>query len=257
MISRSFLRLCALEALRPSALLTADAPAWPTLAGTAVFDSRLDAIEDLQDGAHRPVIVVYTDDDNLDRIAQAGPQFYKNTLDLVFEISVIARHDEGDQYVAGYAFADAELEADLDLLEYQIYFALHNGDTGRLFRQLAKLPFVDWHSHQNRSGEESERIAKRTIRAKVSLHESCAAVPHTTPVGFDRLPKPLKAIAEGLAGSTYLANLARGIANAAPVLPTKTPLETVAARVDVGDPPAAEMPGATPDIAVEANNLQS
>lgn len=233
MLAREFLRLTALEALRPSALLAANGP-WPTLAGAYVSDSRIDPIDDLNGEEKRPLIGVYTENTSLTKIAQAGPQFYRGDVDLVFEISVVANFqvDDGSgtaQLIVDYADTDAAIEATLGVLEEQIYHALHFGPSGALFRRMCKLPFDGWDSTiKHRNGEESIRLAARTIRTRVCMKEACYdPAPVAPPADFDRLPGLLKTIATQLSESTYLHELALGMARLAPVMPTRVNLNTV------------------------------
>jgi len=257
MLAREFLRLTALEALRPSALL-ADGGPWPTLAGAYVSDSRVDPIDDLNGDERRPLIGVFTENTSLEKISQAGPQFYKGEVDLVFEISVVATYrvadgDGGEQLIVDYADTDAAIETTLGMLEEQIYHALHFGPTGALFRRMCKLPFDQWHSSiKHRSGEESIRLAARTIRARICMKESCYdPAPVAPPADFDRLPGLLKSIATQLGESTYLHELALGMARMAPVMPTRVNLNTVGIK-------AAPQPGVTGTAPVQATteNLQ-
>jgi hypothetical protein len=240
MLARTFLRLCALEALRPSALLAANGP-WPTSAGVYVSDSRIDPIDDLNDDERRPLIAVYTEDDHLIKIAQSGPVFYKSTVDLVFEISVVqkfAPNGEGAEPIVDYCDTDAGAEAALDGLEDNIFHALHFGPTGKLFRQIAKVPADERSSHPKRAGEESIRLSARTVRYKFCLKEVCyQAAPLTTPAGLDRLPPVLKAIAEQFGSSTYLAEIALGVARTASVMSNRIALDrvTVTANLPAGN----------------------
>lgn len=246
MLARTFLRICALEALRPAALLAVPSPAWPTLAQGHVFDSRIEPISDLTPDMRRPVVVLYTEEDNQDRRSQGGGALYASVIDLVFEISVVAIGDDAGEYVPGIAFSDPELEADLDMLEQQVWHALHYGPTGALFRSLARVPFQDWRSLPHRTAEEGFRLAMRTIRAKVSVKELCwQAAPATTPAGLARLPAPLDAIAAALASTSYGGKLAAGMATAAPVMPTATPLQSVGltAQLDNGNAVEASADG--------------
>lgn len=224
MLAREFLRLCALEALRPSGLLVDDT-GWPTIAGKYVSDSRIDPIDDVEVEERRPIIAVFTESSDLTKIAQAGPQFYKNEVDLVFEISVVAKYPvEGGEFIIDYADTDAAVEVMLGTLEEQIFRCLHDGPTGALFRQMAKLPFDSWTSTPHRSGEENIKLARRTLRTKIRVKEVCYVAPTgDTPQGFDRLPPALKTIANQLGGSTYLAELALGMARASTVTPALSP----------------------------------
>jgi hypothetical protein len=95
---------------------------FPTLAGRQVWDSRQDAIEDLIASQRLPIIVVRTDEDRRDR--GPSPVMRERAIDLRLEMSVLtARQDEGE-WVVGWPETDAELEAMLDLMEYQCLEAL-------------------------------------------------------------------------------------------------------------------------------------
>lgn len=257
MLARDFLRLSALEALRPSALLESNGP-WPTRAGLYVSDSRIDPIDDVNGDERRPLIGVFTESSSLRKIAQAGPRFYEGEVDLVFEVSVVANYQVADgqggsQLLVDYADTDAAIETMLGALEEQIFAALHFGPTGALFRQMVKLPYTEWQSTvKHRQGEENIRLAARTIRGRVCVKETCYdPAPVTPPVDFDRLPATLKAIAAQLGDSTYLHDLALGMARLAPVMPTRVDLNTVGIK-------AAPQPGVTGTIPVQgaATNLQ-
>lgn len=229
MLARTFLRFTALEALRPSGLLASNGP-WPTLAGAYVSDSRVDPIDDQLDSDERRALIgVYTEDSGLTKIAQAGPQFYKAEVDLVFELSVVQRFDVDGEVIVDYADTDAAAETMLDLLEEQVKHALHWGPSGAMFRQMVKLPFDDWNSKiKHRSGEESVRLAARTLHTRICVKEGCHdPAPSPVPVDFDRLPGLLKSIALQLGESTYLHELALGMARKAPVMPTRVNLNTV------------------------------
>lgn len=256
MLARLAMRLCALEALRPTDSIAASGP-WPTLAGAHVFDSRLDPIDDLQEKERRPIVVVYSDLHNLDRLAQAGGMLHKGVIDLAFEISVIAMERENDAYIAGLAFTDAELEADLDLLEEQIYFALHFAPSGQLFRKIAKGAAIDWQSQPHRTAEDGYRLAMRTIRAKFAVKEVCYDAALTAPAtGLDRLPQPVRAIVQELAATSYGAALATGLAPKAPAMPVPDRLEGVTFEIDSKSPPAPQ--GADdPHVTASADNLQA
>lgn len=267
MLARTVLRFCVLEALRPTAEVIKTPPVdpdepspnwppiWPTLARHLVFDSRLDPIDDLAAAMRQPVIVVYTEHNRLDRLSQHGTQF-RSKVDLTFEISVIATERQGDQYVAGLAFSDAEIEADLDLLEEQIFCALSFSPSGRLFRKLAKLPLDDWQSTPHRSPEEGFRLATRTIKAPVELQPICYGASHAAaPTGLDRLPQPLRGIVEQLAETSYGAQIATGLLPHAPTMPPLPPLSGVTIAIDSKSPPAPAGEAA-PHIVAGAEGLQ-
>ncbi len=237
MLARSFLRLTALEALRPSSLLSAGSPAWPTLAGQYVSDSRIDPIDDLAPDERRPLIGVYTEDGDLTKIAQAGPQFYKGEVDLIFEISVVQKFaQDGGDPIIDFADTDAATEAQLDGLEDQIYWCLHFGPSGALFRKMSRLPFLEWKSTPHRSGEEAIKLARRTIKARIRVVDACYdPAPAVSPVDLARLPKPLGDIAAALGDSTYLATLVLGLARVASVMPLRVDLDRVTMDVQNQD----------------------
>lgn len=255
MLARTIARLCALEACRPSSLLGTDHPAWPTLAADYVFDSSIDPVDDMALENRRPIIIVYTEDDDQKKIAQGGPNFYASHIHLVFEISVIQQAGDGDDLIVGPVYSDTESEAQLDALEAQIFHALHFAPSGALFRKATRIPFESWRSVVHRSSEEGLRIAMRTITGQIRLAETMTApAPSVPPTGLDRLPAALQPIAQALGDSTYLAAVVAGIAAAAPVMPQAVPLETVGITVDAKTP--ATPAGADSEIEALAANLQ-
>jgi hypothetical protein len=235
MLVRDMLRWCTLEALRPSALLTQTSPSWPTIAGTLVWDSKIGPLDRLAtDEKFAPVIAVYTDDESLDPIAKHGAQLYKAAIDLVFEIGVVAEYvdDDSKRLIVDFADSDAAVEAMVSRLEDQIFFCLHYGPSGALFRQMVKLGESEnfWHSKPLRSGEEIIRIGRRTVTFHVRMKESCyEAVPDFTRTGLARLPPALQAIARQLTGSGYISDLVAGTAAAASQMPVRVDLD----RVDI------------------------
>ncbi|NEW96641.1 hypothetical protein [Rhodopseudomonas sp. BR0G17] len=256
MLAQTFLRIAALEALRPSSLLAAGGP-WPTLAGDRVSDSRLDPFDHLApESGSWPVLAVYTEDDDLTKIAQHGPQFYKAAVDLVFELAVVQRFQgaPGEGLIVDYADTDSASEARLDVMRQQIFHCLHEAPSGRLFRRLAKLPFDSWQSHAKRSGEEAIKIAGRTIVGRIAVRETCIdAAPASALVDLDRLPAPLKEVAQELSDtSTYYAELTLGIARAAPVMPVRKPLSSVSMNIKPAVQPDGEQP-----IDASADGLQT
>lgn len=250
LLAREFLRLAVLEALRPSALLEDPAAAWPTIAGRFVFDSGFAPIDD-QIGAEdrTPVVSVYTENASLTKIAQAGPIFYRGDVDLIFEIGVVSQmHDDDIGDFVGYRDTDAGCEAILGSLEDQIFHSLHFSDGGAMFRKMIKLPFTEWHSATLRSGEENSRLARRAVSTKIAMREACyVALPHQVAEGLDRLPPLLRDIAQQLAPSTYLHELALGMAAVAPQMPIRPLLQSVGIDIKRNEQPLG---------GAEANKLQ-
>ncbi|MDQ2080480.1 hypothetical protein RA307_09835 [Xanthobacteraceae bacterium Astr-EGSB] len=260
-LARAALRIATLEALRPTAAIVSDThPAggpWPTLAGARVYDSRIDPVDDLAASERRPVIVIYTDEDNSDPAQKAGGPPYKRIVDLVVELSVIALglvgEGEEEAYVVGTAYTDAELEIELDLLEAQARFALHYGPTGAIWRKLTGRKVIDIHSLPHRTSEEGDRLALRTVRIKLVIPDDCYdPAPSGSEAGNDRLPEPLRGVIIALAATSYGAKLAQGIAPAVPAMPAAVSLDAVALRLDVADPQG--QPGGA--VEAVADNLQ-
>jgi hypothetical protein len=257
-LSRTALRLTAMEALRPSAIVLAGtAGPWPTLAAQYVFDSRLDPIGDLKDDERRPVVVIYTDDDSGDAGQKAGGPPFKRDVDLMFEISVAAMvTDDGATYAPGTPLTDGELEASLDLLEAQIRFSLMYAPCGVLWRNLTGRRVTSIHSAPKRTSEESARLAMRTLRLKTTIpDDDYVAAPATALTGNDRLPEPLKSVIAALASGSYGAALGAGLAPPAPQMPVATPLQTVTFDMQPSAPPAP-LDDTKPQINFEADNLQ-
>lgn len=228
MLARTFFRLCALEALRPTPLLATNGP-WPTQAGPYVADSRIDPVDDVGNDERRPLIAVYTEGTRLSKIAQAGPLFHDVHCDLVFEISVVSKFaTAGGEEIVDFCETDGQTEAALDTLEAQIYDVLGDAPSGDLFRSMAKGVAESWHSEPRRSDEEEIKLARRKITAVYRLKESYLDAPAAVaPLDLARLPKALRSVAQALDGSTYLAGLVLGVARSAYVMPTRVPLDEV------------------------------
>lgn len=250
MLARTFFRLCALEALRPSALLATDGP-WPTRGGKYVLDSRIDPIDQsLAAGDLRALVAVYTEGTRISQISKAGPLYHDVHCDLVFEIAVVTNFaTEGGEVLIDFCETDGQTEAALDTLEAQIYDVLGSAPSGRLFRDMAKGVAESWHSEPRRSSEEELKLARRKITAVYRLKETYLAAPAATaPVDLARLPPSLRTIAAALDGSTYLSDLVLGVARSAYVMPTRVPLDSV---VFTATPTNAPAP-----VQSSANNLQ-
>ncbi|WP_316216625.1 hypothetical protein [Bradyrhizobium sp. SZCCHNR3003] len=231
MLASAFVRWCALEALRPSQLLAAGGP-WETSAGDNVFDSRMDPIDDLDPAEPMSVITVFTEDAKLTKIAQAGPLFYKGTVDLTFEFGCVARFPaaDGDQLILDYADTDLALEATLDAMSEQIRFCLVNSPHGVLFRKMIKGVPEGWESTAKRGGEEAYRLARRHLSVSCNIKDYYfEGAPETQRANLLRLPPALQDIAAALSvnGSTYFASAVLGVARSMPQMPVKSPLKDV------------------------------
>ncbi len=260
MLASLALRLAAIEALRPTAALRADGP-WPTLAKRHVFDSRIDPIEDLSVGEARPIIVIYTDDDDSHEVGQrrGGPP-YLLCVNLTFECSIVVKvqHDADPQsFTVGEPETDAELAAALDLLGAQIYFTLNYHPTGEIFRRACGSRIIGLGSVVHRTSEEGRRLAHRTVTWKVLVNgdDAYCAAPLSALQGFDLLPEPLRRVACMLPDGSYGRQVVDGLIAEPtfPQMPIATPLQTVYLGGE------AHVPGTpvptTPNAAAEADDL--
>jgi hypothetical protein len=253
---RAALRIATVEALRPSAALP-DGP-FPTSAGRHVFDSRIDPIDDLALEERRPVIAVYTEEDNGDPIAKSGPVFYKRIVDVVVEMSVPAVYDLGEgEAVQMPAITDAALEFKLDLLEAQARFALHFAPSGAWFRKLAILPAIDIRSLPHRTSEEGVRLAYRSLRVQVQMRndDEFDPLPLVEPHGLARLPQPTRDFIASLPADHYGRQIAEGMAAAAPSMPLRVALKTVGLNAKVTAPDGT-IPAAA-NVVASADNLDA
>lgn len=265
MLSRIALRLVTLEALRPSAALASPATL-PTLAKAWVFDSRIDPIEEqvaaLNPDKPQHYIVVFTEEDNADPGQKPGGPPFRHTVDLCFEIGAIvaAKGEVDGEYTVGHPETDAELEAELDLLESQITFALFYGPTGKPWRDLTGMIVTDKQSLPHRSSEERQRTAQRTVRWKTRCPEDKFDLsPSSAPAGLARLPEPLQSVLAALPESSYGQTIAAQIAAAAPVAPVAVPLQSVGLDIAPDGKPLGEggAPAAdgAPHVAAVASDL--
>jgi hypothetical protein len=236
-LARTALRLATMEALAPTVCLNGAAP-WPTLAGKHVFDSRLDPLEDLNPHESLPVVCVYTDhEEDYAGQKKGGPPF-RQVVDLVFEISVVARvPSDADPQVFELAYpeTDAEMEASLDLLEAQIKFVLLYHPGGKIWQDVTGRKVTDPRSVPHRSSEEGVRLARRTVTWKVEIPEDCFdPAPIVNPTGLDRLPQKLRGVIKALAATSYGAKIGQGLALGAPVMPLAQPLGKILSGLDLG-----------------------
>jgi hypothetical protein len=118
-MNRTAFRLSAL-----AALLNGGNKPYPTLAGGNVLDSENEDIPELSGDAHEPVIVVRTENDE-QALVGGGRAVQQRALTLRLEVAILTVYrDTAGVLVANWARTTGQLEAFLDLLEYQINAAL-------------------------------------------------------------------------------------------------------------------------------------
>jgi hypothetical protein len=208
-LERTALRLASLLALTDSGDGSGGSP---TLAGKRWYDSLMEP--EHQFGGDRPVPlgVVYTDEDAGPNKAQAGTGLvFDRTVALTLELICATTLKTPDGVEIGMPQTDAELEAVLDLLEYQCIAALTNPASswallwGRLTRGILEVS-----STRVMDSKGETRMAARTVTLMVRLPLSCpvAVVALSSgetppePGGIADLPAPLRVVAEAVAAAT-------------------------------------------------------
>lgn len=114
----------ALRIATVAALLGGGNEPYPTIAGAKVHDSRMDPLDDIVADERQACIVVRTDED---RIESGGSLTYGTravTLRIGISIVTAAVDPDTNELYAGWPETDNELEAFLDLLEFQVGNAL-------------------------------------------------------------------------------------------------------------------------------------
>ncbi|GJE54575.1 hypothetical protein [Methylobacterium thuringiense] len=247
-LARTALRLAAVATLSG----TKAKPA--TIAENRVFDSRITFIDPKDVTDAQPILIVQTDNDEgdptdgKDGVSPAGgPPFWRMT-DLVIECAMVARGDDGDGgFVIGYPVTDAQLEAQLDFLEWQVWMALAYAPStiARAFRKTAKL--MRYESHRQATDENGDRAAVRVLTFKCKIHDFCP-MPQAGATGFDRLPKPLSDVAKALDPESYAGAAVAALADA---MSEPDPMPALQ-RIGMGfDFSADGLPDGVPDLAAD------
>lgn len=205
---RTALRLATVAALKGAAQGVG-----PTIAHNRVYDSRITDFspETFPDDA-KPAVIIITDEDEGDGLSlqNGGPPF-KRLINLVMEFAMVQGFDMpvesgGSEFVAGYPTTDAEHEASLDLLEFQIVqrlaYDLHSSSA--LWRSFTRVWKHD--CHRQTLDDTGVKIAARILTWTVELTDDKVKVykPADTPptAGFDLLPEPLRTVAMALPAGT-------------------------------------------------------
>jgi hypothetical protein len=202
-LARTALRLATVAALQG-----ADSSSGPTIACNRVYDSRIDDFspETYPDDA-KPTIIILTDADDGEALSEqnGGPPFRRN-IKLVFEFAMVQGFDVpvengGTAFVPGYPATDAEHEASLDFLEFQIAERLAQGIDRMpiLWRSFSRVRKSD--CHRQVLDDSGVKIAARVLTWECEVTDDQMRIHnpnHTTPVGFNLLPEPLRRVALAL-----------------------------------------------------------
>lgn len=234
-LSRLALRLAAVEALCPSASATAGP--WPTAAAGRVYDSRIDLISGaispeemtaaLRDLENKPLLVVYTEEQETSPYGTAAYPAKEEVVDLVVEAMIAStgvievQQEDGSVEPVGAIEApvtDRESEALLDVLEAQVRRLLDVSQRAPSSALLFKVAMETRHIHSvpSRAADRALRLAGRTIKFKTKVKAT------VWPQATSALPEPLASVAAGLApgssGAAVCATVA-GLIPGAPALP--------------------------------------
>lgn len=220
--SATALRIAAVEALRPASAL-AGTDVFPTIAGAAVFDSRIVALADLKKLAVPSLVVgVFSEAVSIDSRGAAYPLAPGVVqVDLAFEIDVLQGEKDGDVLLGPPLNTDAAWEVKTDFLVAQIRKVLTTGPSGAIFRKVAKQ-ILGISSAPFRIPELGVRLTRRTMVVKCAVSDEAWSLD-------GGLPEPLKTVAD--------------------LLPQTSPATTVLAAV------AAAIGAETPGAALEAIDI--
>ena len=173
---------------------------WPTLAKGRVFDSRIDPIQGAEKDDLIPTISIYTDMDNGDGLSEnnGGPPF-RRTVDLTIwlTLGLVGEDTELGEQTLVLPQTDSQLEAMLDLFEYQVRFCLANYQNtwSRLYIGM-QLRTTGWKSDRMAS-EANVRLAARQIVATIELDDDL--LPQmTTEATEPALPENVQAIVDAV-----------------------------------------------------------
>ena len=174
-----------------------------TIAGAFVYDTRLDQIDVTDARDHRPVISVYTEED--DAKPYTHKEIYPNdtTITVVVEtmilgsVQVTVQNGDGSTSlvdIADIADCDAMTEGLLDILSHQVRrrMAFKDTDTQTDAYAAVAMQILDVRSYPQRTEDKSSRIAARSIHFRVKVLTDKDAIVAGT------LPEPLATVAAKL-----------------------------------------------------------
>lgn len=211
-LARTALRLATVNAL-----IGADAATGPTLAHNRVYDSRInDFSPETYPADALPAIIILTDEDDGEALSRqnGGPPF-KRMIKLVFEFAMVQSvefavpdPETGNttiEFAPAHPATDAEHEASLDLLEYQIKQRLASGldPASLLWQRWTRV----WKSdcHRQVMDQSGVKIAARVLTWDCEITDDQLQVYNASdaiPTGFDIFPEPMRSVAKSLTPGT-------------------------------------------------------
>lgn len=177
-----------LRALTVLALSRGGQAPFPTMAGEAVYDTRLEPITDIATEGMSPVILVYTDTDMRQNVNRNTAGTWSRKVALIIELSICSVKKTPDGTGSfEWLETSAEIEAMLDIFELQVEHAFADV-TNPFAMQWSKLVkrFEAYESTPSRSAEQAVRYAVRQLHFDIELATDCRpspaiTAPETTP----------------------------------------------------------------------------
>lgn len=247
---------------------------YPTIAGPAVWDMKMDPIDHNTGETMLPIVVVYTDADEhslLDR--GEGRMFREHMVNVFIELALGTFPDGEGSTTMSYVETDAELEALLDLFEWQVWrqFYTNWSPSSQPFHRMVKR-IESWESAPARQIEQNNRLSLRQMAIKVTLAPDClpqalllpeGAVPpiNAKPTSLEAIDLPyLSGLQDTLLNNPTFAGLCdqlRAVQTGRPSVTVRR-LDTASFKTDVLDPivdpnrlPAGTSPLRGPDGRIE------
>jgi hypothetical protein len=173
-VNRTALRLAT-----RAALTAGGAGPFPTMAGNRIFDSRAEPIGDIGEDEAMPTVVIYTDRDHHNRAGPNGMPMQRTarrTLDFRVEISLTTKNIDPltEEQITGWPETDADLEAALDLFEWQIEVALFgNSPWARWWNDLFGVAEITSERIALKNETGNVRLAAREIAYSLWMKPEC------------------------------------------------------------------------------------
>lgn len=214
-INRLVLRCLAVAAIQQNS----DELVAPTMADDRVFDSRLDPLMlQAEDNKNIPCVVVYTDDDDGTRINTGavgiGPMRRKVDLRVELSIGTLDTTVEQDGTVYGVPVTDAQLEAQLDLFEQQVKWALlsipDRAYTNAFSRFVVGVESIQSFATRDESG--NNRFSARRMHFHCLINDDCPPAFNALPAGT-KPPAPAPLDLSQFPGSGWLGDAISALYN--------------------------------------------
>lgn len=178
-----------LRSLTKMVLDNNEQPPYPTLALDQVYDTRLEALQNVDDerlgeildrGDEFPSIMVYTDRDKRQLVDRgSGRGAYMRHVDLIIEMVVCkaVRLNPDNANDNSYKFdmvqTDPELEGLLDLLEWEVEQALM-AKTPLALKWQKAIKSADFESRPHRDIQQGTARAHRVLKIECEVHQDCS-----------------------------------------------------------------------------------